>query len=98
MHSLELTATDPDSFLFCAFLGLPPDPAASFCLHIWHNFNYTRCAFSRGAYFNQQAQLKQVCDAKQRPSSPHNDYRIDRAEVGKVFRNRGGAAVTMLKI
>ena len=63
-----------------------------------HNSNYTGYAFTRDAYFNQQAQLKQVCDAKQVSPSPHNDYRVDWAEVGKVFRNRSGAAVTMLKI
>jgi hypothetical protein len=54
--------------------------------------------FSQECSLKQRAQLKQVCDAKQASSSPHNDDRIDRAEVRKVFWNRSRAAVTMLKI
>jgi hypothetical protein len=47
---------------------------------------------------DERAQFKQVCNAKQAPASTHNDDWIDGGKVGKVFRNRSCAAVTMRKI
>jgi len=42
--------------------------------------------------------LKQICNAKEASSSPHNNNRINASEVGKVFRNRSRAPIMMLEI
>ena len=59
---------------------------------------FTRAPFSRGVRVDERAQFKQVCDAKEASSSPHNNNRINGAEVGKLFRNRSRAPITVLKI
>jgi hypothetical protein len=72
--------------------------AASFRLHVRHNFEDILSPFTRGARLDQRTQLKQVSDAKQGSSSPHNDYRIDGTEVGEVFGNRSSATVMIFEI
>jgi hypothetical protein len=62
-----------------------------------HNFE-DMLSPSPGARLDQRTQLNQVSDAKQGSSSPHNDYRIDRTEVGEVFGNRSSATVMIFKI
>ena len=62
------------------------------------SFVYAPLSLSRGVRVNERAQFKQVCNAKEASSSPHNYNRINGCEVGKVFRNRSRAPITMLEI
>jgi hypothetical protein len=54
--------------------------------------------FRRAVRVDERAQFKQVYNAKEALSSPHDNDRINGAEVGKVFRNRSRAPIPMLKI
>jgi hypothetical protein len=63
-----------------------------------HSYLYTLLSFIPGEYWQSVRTTQAGRRPKQRLSLPHNHYRIDGAAVGKVFRNRSRAPVSILKV